>query len=96
MIGLAVVGQLAQLEPARTHVADVEQARVGPGPLVLGQHAAAGARILHGHVVAGEGDHAAAALQVRGVERRALEDFGHGCNPGCGASTTAPAKAGEA
>ena len=60
----------AEVEPG--HVRDVEQAAAGADGRVLGDHA----RVLHGHVPAGERDHPCAEGDVRAVERRPKE-VGH-------------------
>ena len=60
-------------QPHLAHVRDVEQAGRGAGLGMLGQDAG---RILHRHLVAGEGHEARAELAMQGVERRALEGAG--------------------
>ena len=60
-------------EPHLAHVRDVEQAGRGPGLGMFGQNAG---RVLHRHLVAGEGHEARAELAVQVVERCALERAG--------------------
>ena len=62
-------------EPHLAHVRDVEQAGRGPGLGMLGQDAG---RVLHRHLVAGEGHEARAELAMQVVKRRALERAGRG------------------
>ncbi len=62
-------------EPHLAHVRDVEQAGRGPGLGMLGQDAG---RILHGHLVAGEGHDARPEFAMQRVKRRALEGAGRG------------------
>ena len=62
-------------EPHLAHVRDVEQAGRGPGLGMFGQDAG---RVLHRHLVAGEGHDARAELAMQVVERCALERAGRG------------------
>ena len=65
-------GRQAQL----AHMGNVEQAGPGTGMKVFVQYAGG---VLHRHVVAGEGHHLGAQLDMEGMERCAFENFfGHG------------------
>ncbi len=62
-------------EPHLAHVRDVEQAGCRPGLGMFGQDAG---RILHRHLIAGEGHEARAELAMQVVKRCALERAGRG------------------
>ena len=69
------VGAVA-LEQDLAHVGHVEQAGGGTGVLVFGEDAGG---VLHGHVVAPEGNHLGAEFDVQGVQGRLEQVSGHGC-----------------
>jgi hypothetical protein len=64
---------LGPLDLDLAHVRDVEDAAVGPHRPVLRDHAL----VLHGHLPAGERNHASAGGDVPLVERRAKEGLRH-------------------
>ncbi len=73
VVGLGVTGRVVQLQARGTHVRDIEKARMGTGPAVLGQDPVA---VLHRHAVAGEGHHPRAQLEMGGVKRCGLQGLG--------------------
>jgi hypothetical protein len=76
-VGHQPVGHRDRLGPPQAelaHVADVEHAGPLPDGVMLGDDAL----VLDGHLVAGEGNHAAAGGDVGRVERGAGEGTGHG------------------
>ncbi|MDT4843046.1 hypothetical protein FQZ97_769640 [compost metagenome] len=66
-------GRIGAAQDDLAHVRDVEQAGLLTGVQVLLEHAE---RVLHRHVVAGEGHHARAEFEVQGMQRGLGEGFG--------------------
>ncbi len=62
-------------EEALAHVADVEQAGMFARPVVLGQNTG---RVLHRHVITGEGHHLGAKLDMQGMKRGLQQGSGRG------------------
>ena len=86
---LEQLGLPRALDVELTHVRDVEDATVAAHGEVLGDHAV----VLHGHLPAGEGNHAGSERDVTVVQGRPLESAYHddhalaGLMAECGART---------